>query len=134
MRDYQDICLKFGHILNGKSEQKSDGGCSVHFQRSFPAYMQGKQSHSVLPVDVLFESLDQQGNALNLAEAALLQEEVPPFLLSVLQQGLIVSAVHNHWLFTDPVIIYVHIQSVEPPLQFARKMANAFTFLRSPLE
>lgn len=30
-----------------------------------------------LPVGVLFESLDDSGNAFNLAEFALLQEEIP---------------------------------------------------------
>ncbi|WP_050614047.1 DUF1259 domain-containing protein [Bacillus testis] len=132
MRSKQDICKEFGAILNGKSELKNDT-CSVHFRRNFKASVQGVPSQSVLPADVLFESLDQQGNALNLVEIALLQEEVPSFLYSVSSQGLIVSALHNHWLYTDPVIMYLHIQSVEPPLQFARKMAQAFRFLSSPL-
>jgi hypothetical protein len=34
-------------------------------------------------------------------------------------------------LFTQPAILYVHIQSVEPPLHFAGKMARAFSALSS---
>ena len=52
-------------------------------------------------------------------------------MYSIVQQGLIVSALHNHWLFTNPVIMYIHIQSIEPPLNFAKKVAHSFSFLRS---
>ena len=68
---------------------------------------------------------------LNLAEIAVLQEEIPSFMYSIVQQGLIVSALHNHWLFTEPVIMYIHIQSIEPPLYFWKKIAHSFSFLRS---
>ena len=77
-----------------------------------------------------FESLDAQGNALNLAEVVVLREELPSFIYTLLKNGLIVSAIHNHWIFTNPTILYVHIQSVEPPLSFARKFVKAFSVLR----
>lgn len=84
-----------------------------------------------MPAGILFESLDQNGQALNLAEIAILQEEIPAFMSSVVQQKLIVSGLHNHWLFINPQIMYIHIQSVESPLSFAQKMARAFSYLRS---
>ena len=87
-----------------------------------------RQSHRA---DVSFESLDQNGLALNLVEIAVLQEEIPAFMQSLTQQGLIISALHNHWLYTNPLIMFMHIQSVEPPLNFARKMAHSFRFLSS---
>lgn len=52
-------------------------------------------------------------------------------MYSIIQQGLTVSALHNHWLFTEPIIMYIHIQSIEPPLNFAKKIAYSFSFLRS---
>lgn len=85
-----------------------------------------------MEVSVNFQDLDSQGNELNFVETAVLQEEVPAYIYAAMQQGIIVSAVHNHWLFTDPPqIMYVHFQSVEPPLQFAQKMAYSFTQLKS---
>ncbi|MDR2993221.1 MAG: DUF1259 domain-containing protein, partial [Bacillus cereus] len=54
------------------------------------------------------------------------------FLKSIVQQGIIVSALHNHWLYMTPLIMYIHIQSVEPPLHFAKKLANSFLSLSSP--
>ncbi|MGF9947047.1 DUF1259 domain-containing protein [Priestia megaterium] len=114
-----EICQQFGQILNAKSKV-SPTGCSV-----------SRKSSSVVPVGVSFEAIDAQGNALNLAEIAILQEEIPRFTEAAARQGLIVSALHNHWLFTEPVLMYLHIQSVEPPLHFAKKMAFCFTMLKS---
>lgn len=130
MNHFDTLCHQFAQILNGKSKIEK-GVCSVSLHRNMKVFVQGYLSTSVVPADVLFESLDQHGNALNLAEIAILEEEIPSFTQALVQQGLIVSALHNHWLYMKPQIMYIHIQSVEPPLQFARKMAHAFTALSS---
>jgi hypothetical protein len=131
--NFNSICHQFGEMLKSKSTMKN-GVCSLALERSFDVTILGKDASSVLDVEVMFQSLDQEGNALNVVEAPLLQDEVPSFMYAALQQGIIVSAVHNHWLFTEPAqIMYVHLESVEPPLQFARKMAYVFTQLNSPL-
>ncbi|SIT93012.1 DUF1259 domain-containing protein [Edaphobacillus lindanitolerans] len=124
------LCRQFGQILNGQGKPEK-GGCSVSLHRAFETTVQGKKSTRVMPADVSFESLDPHGHALNLAEVAVLQEEIPAFIQALSQYGLTISAVHNHWIFTKPLIMYVHIQSVEPPLDFARKIAYAFQFLSS---
>jgi hypothetical protein len=130
MVNIEDLCKQFGDILNGKSKVDK-GVCKVSFHRAFNATVQGKSSVTVIPANVSFESLDQNGRALNLMEIAVLQEEIPAFMHSLIQQGLIISALHNHWLYTNPLIMYMHIQSVEPPLDFARKLAYSFRFLSS---
>ncbi|XXM72665.1 DUF1259 domain-containing protein [Lysinibacillus sphaericus] len=123
------LCQQFGRILNQKSKMKN-GICSVTFNRDLQVTIQGRPSRSELHAEVSFESLDHEGNALNLGETVVLEEEVPAFTRILSQHGIIVSAIHNHWLFTKPVILYVHFQSVEPPLQFAHKAAKAFSVLK----
>ncbi|GAA0133930.1 DUF1259 domain-containing protein [Paenibacillus sp. YSY-4.3] len=130
MDHFHSVCEQFANILKGKSNMNQDI-CSVSLHRNFKVNVQGRMSSSVVPADVLFESLDQNGNALCLAEIAILEEEIPRFMQSIIQQGMIVSALHNHWLYTRPQIMYIHIQSVEPPLYFAKKMAYAFSTLSS---
>ncbi|MBS4172852.1 DUF1259 domain-containing protein [Bacillus sp. FJAT-49736] len=127
--NFDTVCEQFAHILNGK-HKKGNGSCSVAFKRPFEITMQGKKSSSILGVDVNFESLDSNGNALNIAEVAILEEEIPAFTYTAIQQGIIISALHNHWLYTNPVIMYIHLQSVEPPLHFAQKMANCLSRLK----
>ncbi|MCH6269136.1 DUF1259 domain-containing protein [Neobacillus citreus] len=130
MSNLKQLGDQFAQILNGKAKMEKNG-CSVSLKRSFNVHVQGRPSHSVIPVGISFESLDVNGNALNLGEITLLEQEIPNFTRSVVGQGLIVSALHNHWIFAQPNLMYLHIQSVEPPLSFARKVANAFTTLTS---
>ncbi|WP_244513467.1 DUF1259 domain-containing protein [Oceanobacillus limi] len=46
-----------------------------------------------------------EGNALNLGETVLLEEEIQAFSEVLIQNGIIISALHNHWLFTEPNIL-----------------------------
>jgi hypothetical protein len=39
-------------------------------------------------------------------------------------------AAHNQWLFDQPRTMYIHWFSIEPPLVFARKVAEAFRVLQ----
>ncbi|MCM3737973.1 DUF1259 domain-containing protein [Bacillus cytotoxicus] len=130
MHNINLLCEQFATTLKGKSKIHQSS-CSVSFHRNFKVFVQGKPSMSVVPVGAGFESLDQNGNSLNLGEIAVLQEEIPRFTQSITQQGIIVSAIHNHWLYMNPLIMYVHVQSVEPPLHFAKKLANSFSVLSS---
>jgi hypothetical protein len=129
VNDLYSIGNQFANILNGQCKI-NQGVCSVNLHRPFTVLVQGRQSRSVVPVGITFESLDPNGVALNMAEVTLLQEEVPAFVHSVAKQGLIVSALHNHWIFTEPTVLYLHVQSVEPPIDFARKIAYSFSTLK----
>ncbi|RUS47143.1 DUF1259 domain-containing protein [Cohnella sp. AR92] len=124
------VCEQFAAIFHAKSTVDQEA-CSISLNRNLKVTVQGRPSKSVVPAEISFEALDASGNALCLAEIAVLGEEIPRFMHSVIQQGLIVSALHNHWLYMTPSIYYMHIQSVEPPLGFARKMAHSFSFLSS---
>ncbi|KFN10250.1 hypothetical protein DJ94_5477 [Bacillus pseudomycoides] len=97
MNNLNFLCEQFAKILNGKSNI-NQGVCSVSLRRNIKVFVQGRPSTSVIPVGISFESLDQNGNALNFGEIAILQEEIPLFMQSTVQQGIIVSALHNHWL------------------------------------
>jgi hypothetical protein len=131
MNNFESLCRQFADLLGGKPETQN-GVCSVGLHRRFSVTVQGRPATSVRPADLLFESLDASGNALNLGEIAILEEEVPGFMWSLTQQGIIVSGLHNHWIYTVPNILYIHLQSVEPPLRFAQKVARAFSALQSP--
>ncbi|WP_229782765.1 DUF1259 domain-containing protein [Oceanobacillus indicireducens] len=115
-------------MLNGKSKFEN-GVCSVQINRQLQVEVQGKKASSIASIDVVFESLDKQGNVLNIAEIAILQDEAPDFIREIAESGLIIGAFHNHWLFTNPLIMYLHVQSIEPPVQFAEKISKALSVL-----
>ncbi|OJT59463.1 DUF1259 domain-containing protein [Bacillus licheniformis] len=125
MQSFHSLCRQFGHILNGEPHIEH-GVCSVSIKRNLRVAIQGRPSRGVGMEEIMFESLDQNGIALNMAEVAILPEEVPLFTKKFVDQGIIISALHNHWIN----ILYIHFQSVEPPLTFAKKTAAALSVLR----
>ncbi|MFD2616506.1 DUF1259 domain-containing protein [Terrilactibacillus laevilacticus] len=129
MNSINTLCQQFGQILKEKPKI-NNGVCSVEIKRNLTVTIQGRPSRGELHAEVSFESLDHNGNALNLGETVILEEEIPAFTSILIRNGIIISALHNHWLFTEPTILYIHFQSVEPPLDFARKVAEAFKVLR----
>ena len=129
MRDIQELCNQFAKEVNGEANVKN-GICSVEFQRNLRVTIQGRPSTSELHAEISFESLDHHGNALNLGEVVVLQEELPEFVRVLAANNVLISAIHNHWVFTNPTILYVHFQSVESPISFAKKVAQAFNTLK----
>ncbi|QED50082.1 DUF1259 domain-containing protein [Cytobacillus dafuensis] len=130
MMNFQNLCQQCAQILNGKASVKN-GICSIEITRNLQVTIQGRPSRGELHAGITFESMDYEGNALNLGEVVLLEEELTPFVNVLVRNRLIVSAIHNHWVFTKPNILYVHFQSVEPPLAFAQKVSQAFMGLNN---
>ncbi|MNJ68327.1 hypothetical protein D3C77_645650 [compost metagenome] len=79
--------------------------------------------------EVTIQSL-QNGTTLNTGEITLLQSEVQRFNNAVRKRNIKVTAIHNHWLFEKPRLIYLHIESVENPIVFARKLRAALNVLK----
>ncbi|PFA69171.1 methyltransferase [Bacillus sp. AFS015802] len=129
MYQFHELCTEYGKILNGKAKLKN-GVCSVSIDRHLYVTIQGRPSRGELKAGFSFEAMDQEGHALNLGEVVLLEEEIQSFSKRLIQKGVIISALHNHWLFAKPEIMYIHFQSVEPPLRFAHKVAEALTVLK----
>lgn len=126
------LCRQFARIVNG-SPSVSNGVCFIQRFRNIPVTILRLRSRSplVLPTFFSFESLDRQGRALNLGETVILQREINPFISALRKQGILVTALHNHWLFENPRLFYIHFESVENPIVFARKVARALRVLRS---
>ena len=125
------LCQEFARILGGTGSLDENGVCLVQKFRNLDFTILGRETRSplVIPQFFSFEGLDSKGNALNLGETVLLQEEVNPLLTELRKRKLIVTALHNHWLFEEPRAMYMHFESVAPPLQFAKKVREAFRVL-----
>ncbi len=69
--------------------------------------------------------MDSQGRTLNVGETVILEREINRFVTELRRRGLIVTAIHNHWLFQNVGFKYIHWESVDQPVSFATKSANA---------
>ncbi len=130
--DFMELCEEFAGILGADSQQIVNGVCvATRIRNELKAFILDRSTNSPLAIAALFsfEDLDNKGEALNLGETVILQEETQDFISKLRQQGLIVTALHNHWLFEDPRLMYIHWESVEAPLEFAKKTAKAFNVL-----
>lgn len=79
--------------------------------------------------EITIQSL-KNGTTLNTAEITLLQSEVQRFTSAARKQGFKVTAIHNHWLFEKPRLMYLHLETVENPVTFARKLRAALHVLK----
>lgn len=106
--------------------------CLIQKFRNIPATILGRRTRSpiVLPTFFTFESIDRPGRALNLGETVILQREINPFISALRKRNILVTALHNHWLFDKPRLMYIHFESVENPIIFARKIAQALKVLK----
>src|SRR5215216_3653424 len=49
------------------------------------------------------------GKEVMMGDLVLLQDEVNPVMSALLDNGLEVTAMHNHFFFEDPRIVYMHV-------------------------
>lgn len=69
---------------------------------------------------VFFSVENRRGRTLNLGEAVLRQREVNIVMKELRNRGIIVTALHNHWLFERPRLMYMHWEAVMDPRRFLR--------------
>ncbi|TCM92681.1 uncharacterized protein DUF1259 [Paenibacillus sp. BK033] len=129
---FKKICNRFSSILGGTEHEITKGPvCFVSRNRIIKASILGKRTASPLVRYQLFsfESLDSSGRALCLGETALFQNQVNRLLTNLRRNGIKVTAVHNHWLFENPRLMYVHWESIDNPIEFAKKVKRSIAFL-----
>jgi Domain of Unknown Function (DUF1259) len=127
----EDLCDEFGRILGGMLTFEN-GTCMVMKSRNnIKPTVLGRRSRSflVIPQMFTFESLTPDGKALCSGETVILQEELNPFISRLREHNIIVTGFHNHWLFEDPRLMYIHFEKIEDPIHFARDVRYALQVL-----
>ncbi|MFP7287403.1 DUF1259 domain-containing protein [Shouchella clausii] len=115
-------CQNLADIIGGEVIQ-STPVCVIMRLRDIPATILGRRTMSPLALPFM---LSFERNGLNLGETVLLQKEVNPMLDALRKRGLKVTAFHNHWLFEEPRLMYMHWENVGlEPLEFTRRSFEA---------
>lgn len=129
---FRRLCNQFFTILGGTEHSITPGPvCFVTRTRPIKATILGRRTTSPLINYQMFsfESLDRSGRALCLGETALFESQVNRLLSNLRKNGIKVTAVHNHWLFDKPRLMYIHWESIDNPVAFARKVKRSIAFL-----
>ncbi len=62
------------------------------------------------------------GRCVMMGDLVLLQEEVNPVMSSLLENGLEVTALHNHFFWDEPRLFYMHIHGMGTAADLARRV------------
>lgn len=125
------LCEEFQEILGG-TLMFENGACIVMKSRTnIKPRVLGRQGNSFLliPQMFAFESLTSNGRALCSGETVILEDELNLFISKLREHHIIVTAFHNHWLFDNPKLMYIHFEKIDNPLQFARDVQDALGVL-----
>src|SRR5436190_7152789 len=68
-----------------------------------------------------------KGNGMDvmMGDLVLLQDEVNPVMSALLDNGLEVTALHNHFLWDEPRMFYMHVHAHGKPADLARNVKPA---------
>jgi hypothetical protein len=128
---FRRLCNQFTRILGGTGTIERGPVCFVNRPRPFNETILGRRTNSPLVNAQLFsfESLDRSGRALCLGETAVFQNQANRLIRNLQRRGITVTALHNHWLFENPRLMYIHWESIDNPIAFARKTKQSIAFL-----
>lgn len=123
MDSLSSSCKQLAAIMGGKA-QEENGVCMVTRERkNLKATIGGRPFHA-LDFMFNFEVPDQAGTALITGEYVLTEDEAPAVLKALVDAGIIVSAVHNHWFYDTPKLIYLHSEVIMKPEHFAKVVTD----------
>src|SRR5947208_716858 len=69
------------------------------------------------------------GNEVMMGDLVLLQDEVNPVMSALLDNGIDVTALHNHFLWDDPHVFYMHVHGMGKAADLARRVKPAFDLI-----
>jgi len=69
------------------------------------------------------------GMEVMMGDLVLLQDEVNPVMSALLENGLEVTALHNHFFWDEPRMFYMHVHGHGAPMDLARKVKPALDFI-----
>jgi Domain of Unknown Function (DUF1259) len=81
---------------------------------------------------VAFEPMSS-GGAMVMGDLVLKDTEISPVMKKLLDEGLEVSAIHNHLLRTSIPVFYMHVGGHGDPLKLAESLRSALAFSKTPL-
>ncbi|HEX2927931.1 MAG: DUF1259 domain-containing protein [Ignavibacteria bacterium] len=72
-------------------------------------------------------------NAMLMGDMVLLETEVEPAMKKAVENGLEITALHNHVLKETPQVIYMHVGGMGSPTELAQKIKSVISQTKIPL-
>ena len=69
------------------------------------------------------------GHDVMMGDLVLLEDEVNPVMSALLENGLEVTALHNHFFFESPRVFYMHVHGHGTPADLAKEAKRALDLI-----
>jgi len=73
------------------------------------------------------------GDAMVMGDLVLLQTEINPVMTTLIENGIDITAVHNHLLRANPATFYMHVGGMGDPIKMANAIRAALAESKTPL-
>jgi hypothetical protein len=77
---------------------------------------------------------DMGNSAMMMGDLVLTEAEINPVMAKLLEEGIEVTAVHNHLLRASPATFYMHVGGHGDPLQLAQSVRDALALSKTPFD
>jgi hypothetical protein len=79
------------------------------------------------------KSRPAHGGAMVMGDLVLLQTEINPVMTKLIENGLEITAVHNHLLRADPLTFYMHVGGHGDAVKLATALRSGLAESKTPL-
>jgi hypothetical protein len=73
------------------------------------------------------------GDAMVMGDLVLLETEIAPVMTKLIENGLQITALHNHLLRANPATFYLHVGGIGDPVKMATAIHTALAQTKTPL-
>jgi hypothetical protein len=73
------------------------------------------------------------GGVMVMGDLVLLESEINPVMMKLVEGGLDITAVHNHLLRANPATFYMHVGGMGEPVKLAKAIHDALAVSKTPL-
>jgi uncharacterized protein DUF1259 len=80
---------------------------------------------------IAFKGTDKR--AMVMGDLVLLEREIPPIVTQLVENGIEVTALHNHILSETPVVMYLHFSGSGDSVRLAEAMRSALSLTGTPM-
>ena len=120
--------------LKGKLNEK-EGVYKITFPRDVKVVVDGWQMPTFMGLGTWAAFVETKGGAMVMGDTVVFEDEVNPVMSVALDNGLSVTALHNHFFFDHPKVYFMHIEgegSVDKVAAAVRKMYDQIKEIRRP--
>jgi hypothetical protein len=128
----QDVPAPYKEVLSflGKSGDFKDNVLKVNIPRNDVAVtVAGVSTPTPFGFGGWIALTKGSGMDVMMGDLVLLQDEVNPVMSALLENGLEVTALHNHFFWDEPRMVYMHVHGHGAPMDIARKVKPALDLI-----